>query len=724
MGSVTVSRIFPIHVRTVTGLEEVLAKELIVLGAQEVTPKSRLVTCVGDHSVLYAANLWCRTAIRVLRPLVSFPAPDEKALYTGVRAVDWSQWVSPSGTLAVDANVRSSFTTHSLFIAQLAKDAIVDRFRENTGRRPSVDLERPDLRIAVSLFQDVGTVYVDASGESLHKRGYRRKAGDAPVSETLGAGILKLTGWDGKSTLLDPMCGSGTFAIEAGLMVRNIAPGLFREQFGFERWKDFDRALWKRILDDAKKAIRREAKAPIYAVDIDPAVVAVARENVERAGLTDMIRVEGGDFFSWDKIPPSPGTLVMNPPYDERLPVDNVAQLYQKIGDRLKRAYGGWKAFVLAGNLEAMKYVGLKASRRIPLFNGSIECRLLEYELRALDPAAPAADVPHYRKEGAITTRPQWTAKAETFANRLRKNLKRESKWAERAKVTCWRLYDWDIPELPFVVDIYGDRLCIAEIQRNHDHSPLEHTRYQQLMVKTAADVLGIEVAKAYFKVRKPQQSGGFQYTPHAQTNEFLEVSEGGHKFLVNLADYLDVGLFLDHRNTRAMVQKAASEKDFLNLFAYTGSFTVYAVAGGAKSSTTVDTSGTYLEWAEANLKLNGRSGPTHQFVRLDSFEFLERTTQFFDLCVVDPPTRSVNRSSERVFDVQEDHVRLLQLVLDRMRPGGKIYFSTNYRTFELDQAALVEGRTLEVKEITSLTLPPDFQRKPSHRCWLIHRLR
>jgi 23S rRNA G2069 N7-methylase RlmK/C1962 C5-methylase RlmI len=241
-----------------------------------------------------------------------------------------------------------------------------------------------------------------------------------------------------------------------------------------------------------------------------------------------------------------------------------------------------------------------------------------------------------------------------------------------------------------------------------------------ELMVTTAAEAAGVPPEKSYFKRRKPQKSGGFQYAPQAETGELVEVEEGGHKFLVNLADYLDVGLFLDHRDTRAMVEKEARGKDFLNLFAYTGAFTIYAAAGGAKSTTTVDTSKTYLEWAEKNLRLNQLGGHVHKFVRSDTFEFLERAHGQFDLCVVDPPTRSVNRSSGRVFEVQADHGRLLRLILDRMRPGGKIYFSTNYRTFQFDETRLKEKHDVRVKEITSQTIPLDFERKPSHRCWKI----
>lgn len=709
---------FPLQVRTVTGLEKILAEELIAVGAQKVQPQNRVVLCHGDLAVLYRANLWCRTAIRVLRPLASFSAKDEKSLYDGVKRIPWSHWMSSEGTLAVDANIHSSFTTHSLYVAQLVKDAVVDSFREMTGNRPSVDLQSPDLRISVSLYQGTAQIGVDASGESLHKRGYRKKAGEAPLSETLAAGIVKLAGWDGKKPLLNPMCGSGTIAIEAGLILKNIAPGLLRRQFGFQQWPDFNRDLYESLVSEAKKAIRPQVMCPVVGIEMDAEVALIARENVERAGLSGVVRIERGDFFQWDRKPEEPGILLMNPPYDERLPVDNVAELYQKIGTKLKEQYVDWKAYLLTGNLDAVKYVGLRSSKKIFLYNGSIECRLLEYELhqggKAIAPPKPSV-------QEAVP--PKWKEKAELLANRLRKNYKHFSKWAKRDGVTCWRLYDWDIPELAFLIDCYADRLHFAEIERNYDHSPLDHSRYMQLMVDTAAEVTGTAKDKVYFKRRKPQKGGKFQYAPHAETGDFFEVTEGGHRFWVNLADYLDVGLFLDHRKTRAMVQKEAKGTDMLNLFAYTGSFSVYAAAGGAKTTTTVDTSKTYLAWAENNLELNGFTGKAHRFIRSDSLEYLQRTKDFFDLIVVDPPTRSVNRSSGRVFEVQEDHVELLQRVLDRTRLNGKVFFSTNYRTFQLDESRLKEGRNLSVKEITSQTIPPDFAHKPSHRCWIIEKL-
>lgn len=709
-------KLFPIHVRTLTGLEEILERELLALGAKEVQKKNRLVTCVGDLKLLYRINIFSRVAIRALKPIAAFPAPDEETLYKKIREISWGQWLPPSGTLAIDANVHSSFSTHSLFIAQLTKDAIVDQFREKFGRRPSVDLERPDLRISVSLFRNQAEISIDSSGESLHKRGYRSRAGEAPLSETLASGIIQLAGWDQKAPLFDAMTGSGTLLIEAGLLQKNIAPGLLRSDFGFKQWPNYDRTLYEEIISEARKNIRTVEASLLLGIERDPETIEIARANIERAGLRDLIQIKQGDFFEWEPLPSTRGILVMNPPYDERLPVDNIADLYQRIGDRLKRVYGGWTAFILSGNLEAAKYFGLRTSQRIPLYNGSIECRLLKYELRDKTSEVSA---PKWRNE-TLENNPQWLEKARIFENRLKKTYKHDSKWAEREGITCWRVYDQDIPEFPFILDLYEGRLHFAEVERNHDRTPIEHKAYMSLMQKTAAQSLGVPFEKTYFKKRKPQKSGGFQYTPHAETKEFIEVKEGGHGFLVNLSDYIDVGLFLDHRKTRSLVEKQAQGKEFLNLFSYTGSFTVYAAAGGAVSSTTVDTSHTYLEWAEKNLRLNGLLTYKHTFVRSDVFEFLKRTKKTFDLCMVDPPTRSVNRSDARVFDVQTDHVRLLHGVFSRMRPQGKVFFSTNYRSFQLDETNLKKGRNLLIREITSQTVPPDFDRRPSHRCWEI----
>jgi 23S rRNA (guanine2445-N2)-methyltransferase / 23S rRNA (guanine2069-N7)-methyltransferase len=700
-----------LHVRTMTGLEGVLADELAALGARDLRPQNRLVICSGDLELLYRINLECRTAIRVLRPLISFAAPDEASFYRGMGKVDWSKWMSSTGTLAVNAHVHSSFTTHSLFISQFAKDAVVDQFRESTGERPSVDLKQPDLRIVVSLFQNTAQISVDASGESLHRRGYRLEAGEAPLNETLAAGILKLSGWDAASPLLDPMCGSGTFAIEAGLMATNRAPGLVGRSYGFQSWPDYDAPLFERLMAQAQAAVLPAPTACIVGLEIDPEVARVARHNVERAGLSGVVRIETGDFFEWNSSEQTVGTLVINPPYDERLRLHDVNAFWSQMGDRLASAYGGWTAHVLCGNPEAGKALGLRASRKITLFNGSIECRLSQFDLRATDTVAGA---PIAAEENSA-----WVEKANVFANRLRKNLKHYSKWARREEVTCWRVYDKDIPEFPFVLDLYGDRLQFSEVQRNHEHTPAEHRRYMDFMVRTAASALELDAGSVNFKMRKLTKTGGAQQTLEA-AGEFVSLNEGRHQFLVNLGGSADTGLPLELRTLRQRIEKEAASKAFLNLYGYAGSLTVCAVAGGAKSTTTVDSSSNYLEWTRKNLRLNGLSAVGQHFHRSDVLEFLERDGASYDLCVVDPPARSVNRSTSETFDAQEDHVRLLQLVLARMKPGGRVYFCTNYRGFALDEAALNASKTLRVKEVTGQITPLDFARAPSLRTFLI----
>lgn len=759
---------FEIQAKTLFGLEAVLAEELAALGAREITRGNRIVSFQGDQRLLYRANLWCRTAIRFLKPIVKFKATKESEMYDGIRQTDWRQFLDADATLAIDPVVHSSFCTHSLYAAQLAKDAIVDQFRERCGKRPSVDLDDPDLRINLYMNRNDVTVHVDSSGDSLHKRGYRTEAGEAPINEVLAAGIILLTGWDRATTLVDPMCGSGTLVIEAARLARNIAPGILR-RFAFERWKDYDRKLHSEIDREARETEREPLPFEIVGSDWDPRVTEMARQNVRNAGVEQGVRIETVEFAELEP-PPPPGVVVMNPPYDERIKVNAVARLYRQIGDTLKHRFGGYAAHVLTGNLEAAKHVGLRTSRRISLFNGPIECRLLRYEItsrhttglapvditaRTVEDAAAVtrdnrADQPSSeygvpsteRADGsrsehpatipgatqtatapdpAIAALPQkWSEQVEMFSNRLRRMSKHWKKWARRQGITCFRVYDRDIPEIPLSIDLYHDRLHIAEFVRPHDRSEAEHDRWLTLMVETARSILEVAGEHVYFKQRQ-RQHGRSQYSRQAATGEFFEVAEGGHRFLVNLADYLDTGLFLDHRTTRSMVQNDAAGKRFLNLFGYTGTFTVYAAAGGATSTTTVDLSENYLDWARRNMELNGYTGRQHEFICGDIFAFLEnsqpRGGERYDLAVVDPPTYSNSKKLRHDFDVQRDHVHLLKLVLARISPRGKVYFSTNCRKFRFHPEE-IHGAT--IREITGQTIPPDFRRKRPHKSWIL----
>jgi putative N6-adenine-specific DNA methylase len=366
---------------TLSGLEEVLAAELQALEMEYIKVGNRAVSFSGTLRQLYEANLWCRTAIRILKPIRVFKARNERDLYEQVQKTNWAEVFDLEQTFAIDAVVSHSTFEHSLFVAQLTKDAIVDQFRQATGERPSVDRIRPDVRLNLHMHENMVTLSLDSSGDSLHRRGYRLQTNVAPLNEVLAAGILSLTGWDKRSTLIDPMAGSGTFLIEAALMAQNIAPGIFRrDPFGFESWKDYNGELFEMVWKTAEAKEKREPQATIIGYDIDPDYVLAARKNIENAGLNHVIKVEMADFFE-TKAPAEQGVVVMNPPYNERIVSDDIHALYKQIGDTLKNNYQGFDAFVFTGNLDAAKSIGLKASRRTPLYNGSIDCRLLKYEL-------------------------------------------------------------------------------------------------------------------------------------------------------------------------------------------------------------------------------------------------------------------------------------------------------------------------------------------------------
>ncbi len=372
---------FNIIATTLSGLEEVLAAELEALDMEYIKPGNRVVTCSGNLRQLYEANMWCRTAIRILKPIRNFKARDEKDLYQQVQKTNWSEYLDLEQTFAIDAVVSHSTFEHSLFVAQLTKDAIVDQFRKATGQRPSVDRIRPDIRLNLHMHENMVTLSLDSSGDSLHRRGYRLQTNVAPLNEVLAAGIIGLSGWDRKSTFIDPMCGSGTFMIEAALMAQNIAPGLFRrDPFAFENWKDYDEPLFEMVWKTAEAKERTTPQAQIIGYDIDPDYVEATRTNIANAGLEKIIRIEEADFFKTEA-PAESGVLVMNPPYNERIVTEDINDLYKQIGDTLKTNYQGFNAFVFTGNLDAAKSIGLRASRRIPLYNGAIECRLLKYEL-------------------------------------------------------------------------------------------------------------------------------------------------------------------------------------------------------------------------------------------------------------------------------------------------------------------------------------------------------
>lgn len=371
---------FKMVAKTLFGMEELLAKELRKLGASEVEIGTRNVAFAGDTGFMYKANLCCRTAIKILKPISSFNVFKEDDFYKKVYQIPWENYMDVNGSLAIDATVHSTYFTHSQYVALKAKDAIVDRFRDKEGDRPDVDLDHPTLRINVHIDRNICTISLDSSGQSLHKRGYKVSNTVAPINEVLAAGMIMLSGWEGQSDFMDPMCGSGTFLTEAAMIACNIPPNLNKDEFGFETWKDFDVDLYETIEEAALKKIR-DFHFKIYGSDNDAYSVKKAKENVVSANLSDFIELQTQDFFGSEKPNDRPLHLVFNPPYDERISVRDIEEFYGNIGNTLKRGYPGSQAWMITSNFEALKYVGLRPSKKIKLYNGKLEAKLVRYEL-------------------------------------------------------------------------------------------------------------------------------------------------------------------------------------------------------------------------------------------------------------------------------------------------------------------------------------------------------
>jgi 23S rRNA (guanine2445-N2)-methyltransferase / 23S rRNA (guanine2069-N7)-methyltransferase len=707
------------------GIESLLLDELRSLGALSVKETRAGVSFEGTLETALAACLWSRLANRILLPLSTFSSPTPEALYGGVKEIVWEDHLPPDGTLAVDAVVSGSAITHSRYAALKTKDAVVDRFRERTGSRPSVKTREPDLQINVHIHKDEATISLDLSGDSLHRRGYRTVKGEAPLKENLAAAILIRARWpqlaaEGRP-FIDPMCGSGTLAIEAALMAADIAPGLLRSHFGFLGWKGFESRIWTPLQVDAR--YRKKEGLPrlpgISGFDHDKHAVSSALANLKRAGLEGRVHFEKRSIENLvvsNKQKSIQGLIVVNPPYGERIgEVQKLRGLYHELGTKLREDYPGWNASVFTGNPELGMELWMRAHRTHTLYNGPIKCRLLHFKISE----------EWFYKEVLESTRNKAahivpkSLNGEMFANRLRKNMRITGKWAKKEGISCYRLYDADIPEYNLAVDIYQDMIHIQEYRAPDSVDPTRASDRLQDALVTVREVLDVAPEHIYLKVRQ-RQRGTSQYERMGEGGKFHEVREGQLKFLVNLEDYLDTGLFLDHRLTRRMVGKMARGKSFLNLFAYTGAATVYAAAGGASSTTTVDMSSTYLNWARRNMALNAFGGRGHRFTRADCLSWIAREKKRYDLVFLDPPTFSTSKSMESTFDVQRDHVQLIKMTADRLTKDGILIFSNNRRRFEMDIASL---NHLRIEDITGQTIPKDFARSPRiHNCWLIRK--
>ncbi len=692
---------------TARGLEELLKSELEALGAQDCQVVQGGVHFDGDDRLLYQSLMWSRLASRILLPLGECGVWSDLDLYLGAQAIDWTAMFDSDKTFAVHFSGTSEVIRNSQFGALKVKDAIVDSFTRKNLPRPNVDREQPDIRVNVWLNNDNASIALDLSGDGLHMRGYRQQAGMAPLKENLAAAIVLRSGWQPGTPLLDPMCGSGTLLIEAAMIATDRAPGLHRNHWGFLGWNKHNDELWREVKSDAQVRARRglqETTSRFYGYDNDSRVLERARANARRAGLEQLMTFTAQDAVKLtNPLPEGPaGTVLSNPPYGERLESEPaLIALHSQLGRIMKQQFGGWSLSLFSASPELLSCLQLRADRQFKAKNGPLDCVQKNYQLAANPSGGAVAQI------------------AEDYANRLRKNLKKLEKWAKQTGIDCYRIYDADLPEYNVAVDRYADWVVVQEYAPPKTVDPNKARQRLFDVISATLSVLELPANRLVLKTRE-KQKGKNQYQKLGEKGDFFQVSEFNAQLWVNLTDYLDTGLFLDHRIARKMLGQMSQGKDFLNLFAYTGSASVHAGLGGARSTTTVDMSRTYLEWAERNLRLNGLTGRQHRLMQADCLSWMRDSDEQFDLIFIDPPTFSNSKRMEDSFDVQRDHLSLMRDLKCLLRRGGTIMFSNNKRGFKMDHEGLAT-LGLAAQEITAKTQSQDFARnRHIHNCWLI----
>ena len=753
-----------------SGLEASLADELKRLGIKRVRPLGGGVAFFCDVRHALSACLWSRLASRVLVVVGRVNAGDANLLYEGVRRLPWEDVIVEGASMAVQAHGMNDELRNTRFTALKVKDAVCDRLREVRGERPDVDTASADATVDVRVREGRATISLDLSGESLYHRSYlaSEDGPDAPLSCALAAGLLALSGWRGRGSrgeaCVDPACGDGFLVVEAASVACDLAPGLTRERWGFFGWKQSQPELWNELIYEADDRFERglsSATAP-GALDgpasapPDPAyarfagastsspAIARARAHAKRAGLRQAVSIEPADAQNVDELvgrvcaaagkvrglEETTCTVASVLATGERSQSDARAQAEAASFVRAASAAPAGSTFAVAGGEGVDARFGSHPVVHAKLGRDRVETEAFVFD----EPPVKAHEVivPD-SAGGAEHVVEVLEPSSEQFAARLHKTAKERRKWARREGVSCYRVYDADLPDYAVAIDVYpgaGDAegnlyLHIAEYAAPSTIDPGKAQRRYDDVLALAPVVLGVRPDHVFSKVRRRDKGGG-QYREAGRRSYVTQVREDGYLFEVDLAGYLDTGLFLDHRLTRELVGSKAEGKRFLNLFAYTGTASVHAAGGGAKSTSTVDLSQTYLDWAERNMAANGFDGDEHTFERGDVMSWIteaRRTGRRFDLVFVDPPTFSNSKAmGKRTWDVQRDHVELLIGVSRLLSEEGEAVFSCNLRSFKPDEEALAKyGVTLE--DITSQTIPHDFERNPRiHKCYLVKR--
>ena len=677
---------------------------------------------------VYRICLHSRLSNRVFCELAHFTANDEEALYKGVYAVDWSEHLTSRNSFAVSATLSRSNLDHSHYASLKVKDAIVDQFRERVNSRPVIEKQHPDLHIHINIHRNQAKLSLDLSGESLHRRGYRTEHAGAPLKEHLAASMIAQSGWNRETAktlrFIDPMCGSGTFAIEAAMISANIAPGLDRGYYGFSKWLKHNNELWHSLLHEAEGQVDASAAPLIEASDYDNKALEVAKANAARAGVEELIRFSHQDIQDLSLVTDGrPAIVLCNPPYGERLKSEQgLAALYTAVGQGL-RQIGKGQLYLISANPDLLHRLRLKREFKKSIKNGPLDCLFASFKIDSEGLAAKTEVV-------KATPVKQDTEAFKPLLNRLLKNAKHLKRWAKRNDVSCYRIYDADLPEFSFALDVYQSEIdpesCWYHLQEYQAPKTIEAelaAERIELAKQAVKQAFDIDDSELFCKTRQ-RQRGKRQYQKQDNQGELFQVREGEALLLVNLSDYLDSGLFLDHRLTRQRVKQMSAHKSVLNLFCYTGSVGVQAALGGASRVVNVDMSATYLKWAEENHAINNlQKGEQLDFIRADAMELLQQPRRFqieldFDIIFLDPPSFSNSARMAQTLDIQRDHEDLILQSMKLLKADGVLLFSTNRKGFKLSSDLMNRFNTLDISRDT---IPEDFKRRPGiHKCWEI----
>ena len=711
---------------------DLIAEEARKAGAERVRVTPSGVDFEGSLETGYRFCFETRISSRLLMGLfVDDDIISDKELEEATAMLPWEEYIDPTKTLKVTCTTQNCrYITNSHYGALKVKDGIVERIREKfNGERPYIEIHEPDLTVHVHIEDTTVKWYVDFSGENLSMRGYRGEQTEALLKEHLAAALIGRSEWrksvnDGNPLpFYDPFCGSGTIAVEAALMATDTAPGLLRKKpYPFESLPNFDKEAFDRVVEEAEERRRKaidERDISIFASDISRTAVEISKAAALKAGVYDFISFSVQDFTKLEKPPVSKGCIVTDPPYGERMTVRDIDLLYENTGKVLQNVFKGWDATILTGNSELLSNIDMKPDRTNTLFNGGIMCQAAHYHIFT-DEEREAMMQKALEKKKQRQAEPL-TPGAEMAYNRLMKNLKEITPLMKEQGVECYRIYDADMPEYSASIDIYmGKWVVVSEYAAPDTIDPEDAKRRLGELVRATEKATGIDEDFIYVKERSRQKGKG-QYTRLAANNKMMVARENGVRFLVNFTDYLDTGIFLDHRPVRMMIQEMAKDKRFLNLFCYTGTATLNAIKGGALSTVSVDASSTYLAWMEENLKLNGYSTVFGNLLyKSDVIDWLWDTYDKFDLIFCDPPTFSNSKDRRGSFDVQRDHVKLIDAAAMHLSPGGTLIFSNNYRKFKLDPEVMEK---YVVEDITEKTIGDDFKRDMKiHHCYLIRK--